>query len=747
MPSLGPVLKAARERRLIKTAAIYFSTGMTSLGVLDLITRHYGLTTKAFDTLLILLICGFPAALLAAWHHAGRPARRLVRTERIVDSILLLLALVLVYRVLGRPAFLPSPVEAKSIAVLPFRNMNDSRDDEIFSDGVTEDILTQLSKIADLKVISRTSVMPYKNSPKSVRRIGKELGVAVILEGSVRREKDRVRIGGQLIDARNEKLLWAETFDRQMTDIFSIQSEVAQKIAAALKATLSAGEKTRIEKPATDNVEAYAYYVRGREYYYHYTREDNEKAVEFFRKALDLDPNYALAYAGLADAFVRRWIYEQADGVKAGDAGIRQGRDPIDLALEYSRKAVDLDPASAEAYKALGFAEESKGLAAESMNSYLKAVELNPNYAPAITNIGVAKMDAGRFDEALIWLRKAVRLQPGSARYYALPALQYYNLGFDGLAETWFRKALDFQPDYLFPQFILGYIELLDGRSGAAEARIDKILRDRPADANALEEAGDIRLLGERWKEAAAFYEKLGPITGLANPAGNKLAFALSRLGRKAEADMLLAANLAAFLQSPRIEVEGSPVAYMIAQVNALKKLHQGRSRLARKIGPPRLRRPMDRRRPGLGKAAVRAGVPGHHGPDPGQDRGHEEARPGRRARPIIASERQVPMKNQVRIAPVRDRLCPMRFGGRRARPESGASAGNRAPSAAPRRRERRPSPHGPRPRLQEPGSDLGRGHSRSETAWSAPWSGAKTEGSACRSTGPTSGTSGPWKT
>jgi TolB-like protein len=571
MPSLGGILKEARERKLLRTAAIYFSATMTCLGVLDLITKHYGLTTKVFDTVLVFFLCGLPAVLLYPWHHAGKTELRLKRIEIIVDSGLLLLALFLAYRVLGRPALFPVPVEAKSIAVIPFRNMSDSRDDEFFSDGITEDILTQLSKIGDLKVISRTSVMPYKDSPKSLRQIGKELEVAFILEGSVRREKDRVRIVGQLIDARNDMHLWADTFDRQMTDIFSIQSEVAQRIAASLKATLSAGEKKRIEKRATDNVEAYAYYVRGREYYYHYTREDNEKAVEFFRKALDLDPNYALAYTGLADAFVRRRIHDEADGVKPPTTQAGQDGDPVDRALEYGRKAVELDPDCAEAYKALGFAQEKKGLAAESMNSYLKAVELNPNYAPAISNIGAAKMDAGQFDEALIWLRKAVRLQPGSARYCALPALQYYNLGFDGQAEVWFRKALDFQPDYLFPQFILGYIDLLAGRSGAAESRIDKILKDRPADADALEEAGDIRLLAGRWKDAGAFYEKIAPITGLANPAGNKLAFALLKQGRKAEADKLLAANLAEFLKDPKIEAKGAPIAYQIAQIHALK--------------------------------------------------------------------------------------------------------------------------------------------------------------------------------
>ncbi len=189
---------------------------------------------------------------------------------------------------------------------VPFKNLSDSKEDEYFSDGVTEDIITQLSKIGDLKVISRTSVMRYKASDKNIREIGKELNVATVLEGSVRRLGNEVRIVAQLIDASNDEHLWAETYDKELTKIFSIQSEIAQQIAAALKAKLSPAEKERIEKRPTESLDAYAYYLKGRQYYYRYHRQDNENAIGLFVKALELDPNYALD--------MRDWVTFMASG-------------------------------------------------------------------------------------------------------------------------------------------------------------------------------------------------------------------------------------------------------------------------------------------------------------------------------------------------------------------------------------------------------------------------------------------------
>jgi len=245
-----------------------------------------------------------------------------------------------------------------------------------FADGMTEDILTQLAKIRDLKVISRTSVMRYKGTQKPLREIAAELSVATVLEGSVRRAGDRVRIVGQLVDARTDQPLWDETYDREIKDVFAIQSEVAQQIAAALKATLSPAEKKRIEQSPTQDLAAYDLYLKGRELYNRYRKTDNEAAIELFQKALELDPAFALGYAGLGDAYAQRALR----------FGFPQSW--LDTSLEVSRKAIALNPELAEGYKALGLAYQAKGKYRESLDATRRAAEINPNYAAAVGNVG-----------------------------------------------------------------------------------------------------------------------------------------------------------------------------------------------------------------------------------------------------------------------------------------------------------------------------------------------------------------------
>jgi serine/threonine protein kinase len=276
----------------------------------------------------------------------------------------------------------------KSIAVLPFKNMNQDKNIEYFSDGMTEDIITQLSKIGELKVISRTSIMQYKNSNKGLRDIGQELKVGNILEGSVRKEGDQLRITGQLIDALTDEHIWAETYDRKFQDVFEVQSDVAQQIASALKAKLSGKEKKLVEKKPTENVEAYDYYLKGREYYMRFHKQDNERAIEMFQKALQLDPNFALAYAALADGYSKRPTYGFPETW-------------IDSAFDTSSKAIALDPNLAEGYKALGNIYFYKGWLHKALEVQHKAVELNPNYAIVIGNLGNTYRQVGNLEEAL----------------------------------------------------------------------------------------------------------------------------------------------------------------------------------------------------------------------------------------------------------------------------------------------------------------------------------------------------------
>ncbi len=453
--------------------------------------------------------------------------------------------------------------EMRSIAVLPFENLSDSKEDEYFSDGVTEDLITQLSKISGLNVISRPSVMKYKNTEKSLKEIGKELNVGSVLRGSVRRSGERVRIVSQLVDVRHDRYLWAETYDRQITDILEIQSDVAKKIASELKAKLSPEERKRIEKKATQNMDAYAYYLKGRDYYSRYTKEDNEKAIELFQKAIELDPGYALAYAALGDAYSMRWL------------NYGYPREWADEALKMSQKAISLDPSLAEGYKALGLVQESTGKVSEGLESYLKAVDLNPSYAPAVANIGGIYFRLGKYDEALKWTRKAAELQPGFARFYALVGLQYFYLHYDDLATSWLKRALDFQPEGVFPQLVLAHIDFFSGKIQPAKEKVQKVLSLNPEESNALNLAGDIELITRNFRQASIFYEKLAELTSFFWLFGNKLAYVLLKLGDRERAKKILEDNLVYYLENPALNEEGSPFPFYAAEVYAMMNKKQ----------------------------------------------------------------------------------------------------------------------------------------------------------------------------
>ncbi len=384
----------------------------------------------------------------------------------------------------------------KSIAVLPFKNLSDSKEDEYFSDGTTEDIITQLSKIGELKVISRTSAMRYKNTTKSLREIGRELDVATVLEGSVRRFGDRVRIVSQLVDARTDEPLWADTYDREMKDIFAIQSDVAQNIAMALRAQLSPKVRERIEKKPTDSLEAYDYYLKGREYYYRYRKQDNEHAIELFKKALELDPNYALAYAGLGDAFSQR-------------AG-RFGMEPswLDRAIEASERAISIDPHSAEAHKSLGLAYMAKGWRQKALEAYQKSLEFNPNYYPTVGNIGTTNLALGEYGEALKWTRKGLSLSPTFAFSYSNVGYLYGCLGDYAEAERWLYKALELQPDLIYPHREFIYLHLSQGEFEKARKHSQKALSLAPDEVDSLIWAGDVELYAGELAQARQHYER-----------------------------------------------------------------------------------------------------------------------------------------------------------------------------------------------------------------------------------------------
>ena len=300
------------------------------------------------------------------------------------------------------PAARPADPDRKSIAVLPLANLSPDPENEYFSDGLTEDILTQLSKIRRLKVISRTSVMQYKNTSKNLREIGRELGVATILEGSVRKAANKVRISVQLIDAGTDEHLWAETYDRELADIFAIQSDVAERITGALKAHVSAEERARIEHRPTNNLEAYQAYLKGLFQWNRRTDESVNAGIQHFKRAIELDSRYAPAYVALADSYI-----------VLGNFGTYRPKDFYPMAKTAALKALEIDGALGDAYASLAqvnYQYDWDWVGAE--RAYLNAIELRPSYATAHHWYALFLVHAGRLDQALTEIRRAQELDP-----------------------------------------------------------------------------------------------------------------------------------------------------------------------------------------------------------------------------------------------------------------------------------------------------------------------------------------------
>ncbi len=341
-----------------------------------------------------------------------------------------------------------------SVAVLPFRNLSADPENEFFADGITEDVIAQLSKIRSLKVISRTSVMQFKNREQSLREIGATLQVATLLEGSVRRAGDRVRIVAQLIDAEVDRHLWAETYDRQLTDIFAIQTDVALQIASALEAELSPDERTRIRRKPTSDVRAYQLYLQGRYCYSRYTEESMRKGIEYFRQAIAVDPDYALAHTGVALAYA-----ELAAGATGGllkpDLAFQQ-------AMEAVNKALALDGQLGEAHSVLAllkFTHDFEWAGAEA--EFKLALQLNPGAADIHDHYGWLCGAQERWDEALALGKRAQELDPLVHRVDVATTLLRAGRYQEALEAA--LRCVEFEPDFPRGRSTLGWAYLKSG--------------------------------------------------------------------------------------------------------------------------------------------------------------------------------------------------------------------------------------------------------------------------------------------
>jgi len=336
-----------------------------------------------------------------------RRARTAFRLKSAVVVVLLLIAVLgvgfwMLRRSQGKFESQAALIPSKSLAVLPFENLSRDPDNAYFADGIQDEILTRLSKIADLKVISHTSTQHYKSAPVNLPEIAKQLGVAHILEGSVQKSGDSVRVNVQLIKAANDSHLWADTYDRRLTDIFSVESEVAKAIADTLKAKLTGAEEQLIAARPTSNLTAYELYLKGRVLWGKRGGDNIRQAIGFYEQAIVRDPNYAPAYAGLAEAYVILPIYTDASA-----------REAYAKAKAAALKALQLDDKLAEAHNALAMVLFLYLDIAGSIPEFQRAIALNPNYATAHHWYGFNPLSTlGRFDEAIAESKRAVELDP-----------------------------------------------------------------------------------------------------------------------------------------------------------------------------------------------------------------------------------------------------------------------------------------------------------------------------------------------
>lgn len=371
--------------------------------------------------------------------------------------------------VVPRGADLP---QKPSIAVLPFENMSGDPEQEYFSDGMTEDLITDLSKISALFVIARNSVFTYKGKAVKAEDVGQELGVRYILEGSVRKAMDRVRITAQLVDAATGGHLWAERYDRKLEDIFALQDEVTQKIVAVLAVKLTEGEKTRraCKCQYTCNTDAYDHFLRGLEYFRAFTKENNLLAREMFKKAVRIDPEYALAWTMLGHTHLMEWTLGWAQDTRS-----------IERAFELARKSIALDDSLPEPHELLGNTYLWKKQHEKAIAELELAISLEPNNADLLAGLGGILVWADRPEEAIGVLKKAMGLNPMFPTHYLWNLGHAYLLTerFESAILT-FKKAIRRNPDFWPSHILLAASYSAAGRMEEARAEAEETLKINP---------------------------------------------------------------------------------------------------------------------------------------------------------------------------------------------------------------------------------------------------------------------------
>src|SRR5213083_1923868 len=413
-----------QRRKVYRVAAAYIIAAGFIIQIGSAVFPAWELPNWTLRLVVVLLLAGFPVALILAWAYDVTPQgiqatpappgthrrRNIVALTAIGLAISVVAGFFLFPRASGRGV-------EKSIAVLPFQSLSDEKENAYFADGIQDDILTNLSKIGDLKVISRMSVMSYRgDAGRNAREIGKALGVATLLEGSVRRVGNRVRVNVQLINANNDEHIWAEDYDRDLTDVFAIQTDLARRIVSALQAKLAPNEKARLDRRPTQNPDAYLLFVQAHDYasQREMFRDTSLKAEPLFEQAIKLDPNFALAFAGLS--MVESWLYHTSDPVPARREKARLNAD----------EALQLQPDLPEGHLALGFSYYYGDRNYERALAEFEIARRGlPNESQAYLAIGSIQRRQGKWVESNANLEKAATLDPKNTNVVAQLCFSY----------------------------------------------------------------------------------------------------------------------------------------------------------------------------------------------------------------------------------------------------------------------------------------------------------------------------------
>ena len=544
-------LAELKRRNVYKVAIAYLVAGWALSQGIAQVFPVFDISNWAIRIIVLLIVVGFPVAVVFAWFFEITPEG--VKRTEVADAmpkatgrkrhawiyvVVAGAAISVALFFLGRytasnraAAAAPNELPAKSIAVLPFENLSEDKANAFFAEGVQDEILTRLAKVADLKVISRTSTQHFKSSPDNLPQIAKQLGVTNILEGSVQKANDQVRVNVQLINALTDAHLWADTYDRKLTDIFAVESEIAKSIADTLRAKLKSSAEHVLASRPTENPEAHELYLKGRYFWNRRTGANLQKAADYFERAIEKDSKYALAYSGLADCHVLLPVYPELGSYP---------RDEMPKALAAAHKAVELDDTLAEAHTSLARALASDLQLSAAISEFKRAIELNPSYATAHQWFGECLQSQGRVEEALVELKRAQQVDPLSLVNNALVGFALDTVGQSNEAIAQLRKTIEMDPSFPNSHALLGNVLEHKGQLGEAVVEYEKANSLNADPINLAQLARGYFLVGRKG-EAQQLWEKLKALSEQQYVPAYSMALVQSAFGEKDQAIRLLA--------------------------------------------------------------------------------------------------------------------------------------------------------------------------------------------------------------